>query len=91
MSDRLKNIKGFQNCIKTADAAKLLGASPLTIRKWVRNGVLSAIVHPINGYRLFDLEEIMDLIDTARREALENKEKIILKALDRKVDINSGF
>ena len=35
------------------DAAKLLGVTPITLRRWDHKGKLKSIRHPINRYRLY--------------------------------------
>lgn len=47
--------------VSLAEAAQLLGVSKATLRNWDNSGKLSAIRHPINGYRLYDLEELKTL------------------------------
>lgn len=44
-----------------AEAAQLLKVSKATLRNWDNAGKLTAIRHPINGYRLYDLEELREL------------------------------
>lgn len=44
--------------VSLAEAAQLLGVSKATLRNWDNSGKLSAIRHPINGYRLYDVEEL---------------------------------
>ena len=44
-----------------AEAAQLLGVSKATLRNWDRVGKLTAFRHPINGYRIYDLEELKRL------------------------------
>lgn len=47
--------------VTLAEAANLLGVSKATLRNWDNNGKLTAMRHPINGYRLFDLTELRQL------------------------------
>lgn len=47
--------------VTLADAARLLGVSKATLRNWDNSGKLSASRHPINGYRLYDLEQVKRL------------------------------
>ena len=60
------------------EAAKYLGISPLTLRNWDKRGKLTAIRHPINGYRLYtfaDLERFQNSFEKNRPRKL----KIILE------------
>jgi type I restriction enzyme M protein len=47
--------------VSLAEAARLLGVSKATLRNWDKAGKLTASRHPINGYRLYDLEELKKL------------------------------
>lgn len=43
------------------DAAKYLGVSEVTLRRWDDAGKFTASRHPINGYRLYRLAELKRL------------------------------
>lgn len=40
------------------DAAKYLGVSEVTLRRWDDAGKFSATRHPINGYRLYRMKNL---------------------------------
>jgi len=42
-------------------AAKELGVSPDTLRRWDRAGKLKSTRHPMNNYRLYNIENIQKL------------------------------
>ena len=44
--------------VKIAEAAKFLGVSQNTLRKWADEGRIDARVNPANGYRLFRLRDL---------------------------------
>lgn len=44
--------------LKIAAAARFLGVSPNTLRKWADEGRISAQVKSANGYRLFRLVDL---------------------------------
>lgn len=48
--------------VRIKNAAELLGVSTQTIRNWVDVGLLQAIRHPVNGYRLFKTSDIQNLL-----------------------------
>jgi excisionase family DNA binding protein len=52
-----------------AEAAKLLGVSQPTLRRWDELGKFPARRHPINGYRRWTRGEVLDL----RRRIIEGK------------------
>jgi len=41
------------------DAAKVLGVSEPTLRRWDESGKFRARRHPINGYRLYDRGKVL--------------------------------
>lgn len=47
--------------VSLMEAASYLGVSKATLRNWDNDGKLSAIRNPLNGYRLYDLDEIIEL------------------------------
>ncbi len=46
-------------------AADFLAVSPNTLRNWGRDGKIKMRRHPINGYRLFSLEDLGKLLAEA--------------------------
>ncbi len=60
-------------------AAKLLHATPLTLRNWDKSGKLKAYRHPANKYRLYRLDQI-ELF-------LRNIELSRAKQAKRKIDV----
>lgn len=44
--------------LKTAEAARVLGVSPNTLRLWAASGKLTVRRNPANGYRLFERSEL---------------------------------
>lgn len=47
----------------TAEAAKLLGVRPATIRRWADKNKIQFIRHPMNGYRLFSRSDMQKLVE----------------------------
>ncbi len=50
-------------------AAEILGITPLTLRNWDNSGKLPASRHPINGYRVYkvsDIENLLMQIETSK-------------------------
>ena len=43
------------------DAARFLGVSQATLRRWDKDGRLRAHRHPLNGYRLYALGTLQQL------------------------------
>jgi excisionase family DNA binding protein len=62
-----RNIKNIEPPITIAEAAKLLGVSQPTLRRWDELGKFKARRHPINGYRLYDRAMVLKLRDKIMR------------------------
>ena len=52
--------------ISIKEASEMLGVSKLTLRNWDKDGKLSALRHPINNYRVYQLEDIEKIINKIR-------------------------
>ena len=57
-----------QEYLTIQEAAKLLGVTSATLRNWDKSGKLVPKRHPINGYRLYPLDRMMEL--AREREAV---------------------
>lgn len=44
-----------------AEASKLLGVAPNTLRSWGAQGKIEEYRHPLNNYRLYKLKDIENL------------------------------
>ena len=47
--------------LQIAEAAKLLNVSQPTLRRWDQTGKFPARRHPINGYRMYLRDDVMNL------------------------------
>ena len=56
-------MSNMNSLLTVSEAAALLGVSTSTIRNWDRSGGLKAIRHPINNYRLYDRQQLQELLD----------------------------
>ena len=56
-------MKTFQEYLTVKQAAKVLGVSPITLRRWGNTGRLESRRHPINGYRLYDRKALGRLLE----------------------------
>lgn len=61
MFDKVRRLPNMSKMITLNEAATYLCVSKSTLRNWDREGKLVAKRHPINNYRLYDLDEISDL------------------------------
>lgn len=51
-------MKNLQNLMTITQAAEYIGVTPLTLRNWDKAGKLQAVRNPLNGYRMYDKEEL---------------------------------
>ena len=63
--------------ISIKEASEILGVSRLTLRNWDRDGKLSAFRHPINNYRVYQIEDIEKIINKIKSG--EKPPKVIRK------------
>jgi len=49
------------NYLTIKEAAKILGVSPMTLRRWDKNGKFKASRHPFNNYRIYNQKNIEKL------------------------------
>ena len=52
-------------------AAAFLGVSPNTLRNWGAGGKIPVHRNPMNGYRLFKIEDLERLLDEVEQSGLE--------------------
>ena len=48
--------------IKVGQAAKVLNVSPETLRRWDKSGKFLSIRHPINNYRVYSQDQMVDIV-----------------------------
>jgi len=53
--------------VKIAEAARILGVSPNTLRAWADDGKISAMINPGNGYRLFRRKDLETFLKKAAK------------------------
>ena len=57
------------------DAAEFLAVSPNTLRNWEASGKIAVHRNPMNGYRLFKIEDLQRLLDEIEESAAPAKPK----------------
>lgn len=66
----------MNNYISLSEASKMLGKSKETLRRWDREGILSAIREPISNYRVYRKRDIqhflLGLFDNEMEEEVSN-------------------
>ena len=55
-------MKNFKEYVTVKRAAEMLGVSIMTLHRWDLSGKLKAKRHPINGYRLYNEQEMNRLL-----------------------------
>lgn len=64
----LRNVRGMDNTYRIAEAAKLLGVHPSTLRRWDEKGILPPSIRTLTGERRYteaDLKAITDKEEVA--------------------------
>ena len=56
-------MKKLNEYLKVAAAARFLGISQNTLRKWADEGRIPVRVNPANGYRLFRREDLAKFLE----------------------------
>lgn len=64
-----RQASGPEDLITIAEAAKLLGVSQPTLRRWDELGKFKARRHPMNSYRMYLRDEVMTLRKKTSRES----------------------
>ncbi len=62
-----------------AEAAKLIGVSSQTLRRWDKSGKFSSIRHPINNYRVYNESNIQILLNGLQVEKRDETKKDIVQ------------
>jgi len=55
-------LESFGDYLTVRQAATLLGVSSSTLRNWDRQGKLVAARHPLNSYRLYQRDALLQLL-----------------------------
>ena len=65
--EELRNVQGMDNTYRIAEAAKLLGVHPSTLRRWDEKGILPPSIRTLTGERRYTEADIV-----AAREAVKH-------------------
>ena len=60
----------FKDFLRTGKAAKFIGVSPPTLRKWSNEGLIKFTESPSSGYRLFFIEDLVDLLNKLEKKTI---------------------
>ena len=66
--NELRNVQGMDNTYRIAEAAKLLGVHPSTLRRWDEKGILRPSIRTLTGERRYteaDLKATTDKEEAA--------------------------
>ena len=63
----LRNVQGMDNTYRIAEAAKLLGVHPSTLRRWDEKGILPPSIRTLTGERRYTEADLV-----AAREAVKH-------------------
>lgn len=62
----------LQDFLTVSEAAAVLGVATATLRHWDRTGKLTAVRHPINGYRLYRRSDLDALLRQLSPDEVHN-------------------
>jgi len=60
--------KDMEKYLSISQAAEILDVSPETLRRWDNNGKFKSSRHPINNYRVYSEEQVIDLVQELQLE-----------------------
>jgi len=56
-------LRSFEGYVRIAEAAAVLGVTTKTMRNWDRAGKVVPRRHPVNGYRIYAIEDLTALLE----------------------------
>jgi DNA (cytosine-5)-methyltransferase 1 len=68
--------------VTLTEAATFLGVSKATLRNWDNDGKLVAVRNPLNGYRQYDMESLINL----KNEIIGEEVQVEKQAADSKLE-----
>ena len=63
----LRNVQGMDNTYRIAEAARLLGVHPSTLRRWDREGILHPSIRTPTGERRYTEADIVAAREATKR------------------------
>jgi site-specific DNA-methyltransferase (adenine-specific) len=73
----------MENYLTVSQAAKLLGVSSETLRRWDKSGKFESVRHPINNYRVYPENNIISLVEEFQLEIPYESKTYFLNRLDK--------
>ena len=61
--------------VKIAEASRILGVSPNTLRAWADDGKIPAMINPGNGYRLFRRKDLEAFLKMAAKPVAKERKR----------------
>lgn len=71
----------MEKILTISQAAKLLNVNPETLRRWDKSGKFQSLRHPINNYRVYAEEQVVNLVNEMQLEleySIAAKPKVVL-------------
>lgn len=65
--EELRNVQGMDNTYRIAEAAKLLGIHPSTLRRWDHKGILHPSIRTLTGERRYTEADIVAAREATKR------------------------
>ena len=67
----------MENYINVGEAAKLIGVSSETLRRWDKSGKFESVRHPINNYRVYPERNVLSLVEELQLELKYSSPKLL--------------
>ena len=58
--------------LSLAETSKLIGKSKETLRRWDREGILTAVREPVSNYRVYKKEDVQTLLGSLFENVIES-------------------
>lgn len=65
--EELRKVQGMDNTYRIAEAAKLLGVHPSTLRRWDEKGILPPSIRTLTGERRYTEADIVAAREATKR------------------------
>ena len=66
-------LMSFEGYIRIAEAAAVLGVTTKTLRNWDRAGKVVPRRHPVNGYRMYAIDDLAALLEETKSGVHEER------------------
>ncbi len=80
----------MEKYIKVGEAAKMIGVSNETLRRWDKSGKFESVRHPINNYRVYHENSVLSLVEELQLELEYSSPKVVRSEMKPFFETNFG-